>query len=161
MTLQQLVEMADGAICERFRLTGSISPMYHIVGPDDQHAVMPAPPVDKDQAAFLMRKLFKSMDVQRYVFVDEAWIAASENGDDIGKVQEFAKHTSLEHYEGRREIIMYAAEDRVEGMLIGRREIIRNAIGPAQLGPLKIEKFGRLEGRFVGLLATAATETIQ
>lgn len=161
MTLREFIEQTDKLICARFAEVGVISPMYHIVGPDDQQCVFPAPPADKDEGVRIVRRLFKAMNIQRYVFIDEAWIASSRAPEEDDKLKRFAENNSLEHYPGRQEVIMYAAESQDEGMLMGRREIIRNAIGPAQLGPLELSDYGgRAEGRMVGLLP-AASETVQ
>jgi hypothetical protein len=51
---------------------------------------------------------------------------------------------------------MLQGEDEQEGMLSGRRNIIRGK-GKPKLGPLQIERFNNSQGRMVGLLPKRGT----
>ncbi len=150
MPLQDFVRQIDKICCDRFANEGELSPIYFALDNDNNVGVIPVPPLSKDQTVALMRKLFVDLKIQRYVFVCEAWSAFGEG--DNKKLEEFAENNSLEHWEGRNEIIMYAAEDLQEGMQMGHR-IIRRAEGaPPQLSDLEFSPIGSLSGRMVGLL---------
>ena len=145
-TLREFLDIADKIVVKQFDQTGHISPMYHIVDDDGRDMVMAAPPLDKDTMVKLMRVYLANLKAKRYLYIDEAWLATGKG------VHDHAAHSSLEHFPGRSEVVMYCAEDQNEPMILASREIIREPNAKPCLGPLDIWPFDRSEGRMVGLL---------
>lgn len=153
--LKDLIQFASAQVEKIFRKTGEILPMYHAIKSTGETMII-TPPHDcsKDMAVALVKAAFVLEDVDRYVFLDEAWALDNRKGNlppiDIDK----ANREGLEHHPDRREIIMFAAENRRGQMLTGSRFILRPEHGKAKLTPLKIDDMTRVqsEGRMVGLL---------
>lgn len=117
--------------------------------------IMPivAPLTDKDAVLRVVRGLFKKHQVQRYVFMTEAWtIKVNKDRADAG--MEFAKHRSLSEHPDRVEIIMMTAEDRSR-CVMGMMTILRPEHGKPKLMPLEMSPADHNEGRFTGLLSEA------
>lgn len=74
------------------------------------------------------------------------------------QLRSYMQEHSLEHLPGRKEVLLFSAEDQAEGSIMAMRDIIRPARGRARLGPLDLKAgHGTLEGRMVGLLPPAGT----
>jgi hypothetical protein len=150
MKLRKLVEIASKAAERCFNRTGELLPMWHCLRSDGAHMLVPTPSPNKDTAVALMKVLFEIEPVVGYVFMDEAWIVASE---DAGEARALAEQGRLSEHPDRVEIIMFTAEDET-GMLMAQRKIIRPPGKKPRLGPLEIEDWKEMEGRFIGLLPT-------
>lgn len=153
ITLREFVEAASVTAEAIFAESGTIRPMYQIVLGAEEHVVVAAPRLPKDQSVAAMRAIFTAVEATRYLFVNEAWTVATDKATDDG-VQAFVEQGgSLEHWNGRREVVMFLAEDDAEGLLQAEREIIREDGAPPKLGPLRfLESGGVVSGRMVGLL---------
>lgn len=165
MTLHAFVEQASRAAEKIFNKRGRLLPMWHYVDREGAEHVMPAPPMpDKDTSAMLMRALFVLEGVTRCIFIDEAWIVDSTVSPDLGMEAAIraAKKQGLANHPARQEIVMFAAEDRSEGMLLARRMIERPAGRKPHLGPLiVVSGMGHMEGRFVGMLPPQPGQRVQ
>jgi len=93
-------------------------------------------------------------DVDRYVFIDEAWTIDNRKGNlpeiDIKK----AYREGIRNHPDRREVIWFNAENRRGEMLTASRFILRPEHGKATLAPLRIDDMTDVQssGRMVGLL---------
>jgi hypothetical protein len=91
-------------------------------------------------------------DVDRYCYMDEAWIVDDRRGQ-LGLDIERVKREGVKNHPDRREIVMFSAENRRGEQLTAKRFILRPEIGKPTLSPLEIdEPFDHSEGRMVGLL---------
>ena len=152
-TFRQFIDMVSGIADDIFRTKGYIRPLFHGIKRDGGEVIFPGM-TDKDLMAALARAAFELYDVVRCAFVDEAWIVAALGPDKAAndaKIDE-AVRVGARNHPDRAEVVMIAAEDAIEGQIMGRRPIIRPLIGKAYLGPLTLQPGGMLEGRFTGLL---------
>jgi hypothetical protein len=116
---------------------------------------------NKDAVAEMLTKFFAEKNVQRFVFIDEAWFLDIEHKNvsqaEIDKImqQGISKHPD------RREVLQFHAQD-AKMMHLWTREIIRPAKGKAKLGPLKKnEEWNNSQGRWHGLLSHLRTGALQ
>jgi hypothetical protein len=155
--LKSLIEFASGQAEKQFRRTGVFYPMYHAIQADGQQLILPAMDEDKDVGVALIKAAFMLNDVDRYVFIDEAWILDHrKDGREISDAEmERINRYGLEHHPDRREVLMFAAENRKGEMQTATRFILRPESGKAKLAPLRMDDMKRIsgsEGRMVGLL---------
>jgi hypothetical protein len=153
MDLKSLIEFASTQAEKIFRRAGAISPMYHAIKASGEHAILTPREDDKDVAVAMVKAWFVLNDIDRYVFIDEAWILDTTKGGppiDMAKV----RREGLRNHPDRREVVMFAAENKRGEMLTAARFILRPEHGKAQLTPLKINDMTGVEssGRMVGLL---------
>ena len=152
LDLTSLIKFASVNADKIFRKTGVIHPMYHAITASGQTEIISPDLSDKDTAVALMKALFVLHDIDRYVFIDEAWILDTTKGGpeiDIEKVQ---RH-GIRNHPDRREIVMFSAEDRRGGRRTAKQFILRPEIGKPRLSPLEFDPlFDHSEGRMVGLL---------
>lgn len=151
--LKALIEFANGQAEKIFRRNGIIYPMYHTVKSDGQIIVMTPPPGDKDMSVALMKAAFVLNDIERYVFIDEAWILDNRKGGpeiDMDRV----RREGVRDHPDRREVLMFAAENRKGEILTATRFILRPEHGKASLSPLMFNDMTGVEskGRMVGML---------
>jgi hypothetical protein len=100
----------------------------------------------------MMKAWMQLNDVDRYVFLDEAWILDDRRGQ-LGIDMEKVRREGISQHPDRREIVMFLAENRRGEMLTARRFILRPEIGKPTLAPLVIDtQYDHSEGRMVGLL---------
>jgi hypothetical protein len=151
MTLREFIELVARPISDRFMERGEIKPMYHIICCDGRDLVAPGLPGDKDLAVAVARALMEVVGATRYVFITEAWMLLAD-GEDVKKI-DLAKVDAegVEAQPGRKEVLLFNAEDAREGMIMAHREIIRDG-ARATLGPLEVFASGYSEGRMIGLL---------
>jgi hypothetical protein len=152
--LHALIEFASEQISKLFKNTGKVLPMYHAVTADGQTLILNAPHKDKDISVGMIKIAFAKLNVERYVFMDEAWILDTQNrvpGPDEWKRIE---RDGLSEHPDRREILMLTAEDRHGNIITAHRYILRPEHGKAKLSPLEIRDMteGHSVGRMVGLL---------
>jgi hypothetical protein len=105
---------------------------------------------DKDAVAEAVRRLFKSLDVERYAVIAESWTGELRPGEKNDR------SLALRH-DGGESVWMYA-EDRTEAQAAEMR-VLRTEHGKATLSahykfPCGAGDRFRVEGRFAGLLAT-------
>ena len=150
--LKSLIEFASEQAEKIFRRTGRLLPMYHAFKSNGVQFVMPALEQDKDLSVAMTKAAFVLEDVDRYVFIDEAWIVDSTQSGvtlDIEKANRFG----ISNHPDRREVVMFAAENRRGEMRTAKRFILRPEIGKPKLAPLVIDPvYDHSEGRMVGLL---------
>lgn len=158
-TLREFVEAASERAEKLFAENGKISPSYHVVIDGDEITI-PAPPFSKEIATSLMRLMLETLNVKRYVFLDEAWVVILQK--DFKSYEEAQAYSRalpppLAHPE-RKECVMFSAEDETEGFYIARRFIERDADGKGTLGPLSTEQPTISGGRMFGLLPPKGTK---
>lgn len=150
--LTSMIEFAARNAGRIFRDKGVIYPMYHAIMTDGTNVVLSPPGGSKDESVALVRAWLQINDIDRFVYIDEAWILDTTKGGpeiDLEKV----RREGIKDHPDRREIVMYAAENRRGEMLTAQQFILRPEIGKAKLSALKImEQFEHSEGRMVGLL---------
>lgn len=154
-SLKQFVEEADASAVQIFATRGEVLPMYHVVNGDDTEHVFEPPSPDKNTSVALVRAALAFMEAKRVVFITEAWMAIASGEEESRATEEFMESNSLEHWDGRKECLIYMAEDAKEGALMFSREILREENQPPRLGPLECKlQDGSHSGRMVGLLPT-------
>ena len=127
--------------------------MYHAIA-GDKVFIIPSLHPDKANAVALVKVLFAKHKVDRYVFMDEAWILEAHDRIPSREEMQRIQREGLEHHPDRREILMFSAEDRRGNRLMAHRFILRPERGKAKLSPLKVIDWteGETKGRMVGLL---------
>jgi hypothetical protein len=150
--LRSLIEFASANAEKLFRRQGRLLPMYHAIATNGEHKILTPSLSDKDLAVAMVKAWFVIENIDRYVFIDEAWIVDARGGGPELDVEK-ARRYGISNHPDRREIVMFAAENHRE-MLTARRFILRPEIGKPSLSPLVIdEQFDHSEGRMVGLLS--------
>ena len=150
--LKSMIEFASAQAEKLFRAQRVIYPLYHAITATGETAILNPPPGDKDLSVALMKAWMQLNDVDRYVFMDEAWIVDDRRGQ-LGLDIEKVRRTGIKNHPDRREIVMFSAENRRGEQLTAKRFILRPEIGNAKLAPLDIDKpYEHSEGRMVGLL---------
>ena len=153
-TLRQMLDLASPLMERRFAAHGQIYPMWHVVDGSGNHHIQTDVAPDKDTAAILMRAYFMLVRARRYLFIDEAWMAAV-GLDEAEKVQRYAALGKLSEFPDRRECVMFSGEDINGDTIMAHRYILRPEHGKARLAPLEIDdnlKRGASFGRFVNML---------
>lgn len=148
--LKSMVRFASARAEDIFRESGVILPMYHAVRSTGEHMILPPPNADKDISVALMKVAFAVADVDRYVFMDEAWrVELTGNADGHRLFRE-----GISDHPDRREIVMFSAENRRGEMLTAHRFILRPEHGKPVLAPLAFTDMDQVNssGRMVGLL---------
>lgn len=153
--IRAMIEAASATAGKLFAEDQCMAPMWcTITAGHEIEIFIPPPGFDKDTAISLMRTLFKVLDIVSCVFMDEAWTTeASEDG--IKKLDAWlATGKSLESYPGRKEVVVFMAEDDSGRTMTGHRLIDRSGDKPS-LGPLVINDMtgATIEGRLTGMLS--------
>ena len=148
--LADMIHRVSEAVEDIFRNTGEIRPMYEAVKPDGERMVVRVPGYDKDLDVALIKAFFAIENIDRYVYVAEAWTLETKMDIDVEQVQ----REGVRNHPDRREAVMFMAESRDGGILSARRYILRPEHGKAKLAPLHINDLTNAEssGRIVGLL---------
>ena len=150
--LKSLIEFASMQAGKLFRKQGRIFPLYHCIKADGENVVLNQMDRDKDLGVAMMKAWMQLNDVDTYVFFDEAYILDDRRGQ-LGIDMEKVRREGISQHPDRREIVMFAAENRRGEMLTARRFILCPEIGKPTLAPLVIDtQFDHSEGRMVGLL---------
>lgn len=137
-----------------FKKQGRVLPMYHAIDRDGQDVVFPSPPVGgKDEQVAAARLMLEACGATRVAFIDEAW-ALDQGISDLDMKE--LNRTGLRNHPNRIEVILIAAEDQNEGMIMASSEIIRHG-DRAVIAKLKYMDeqhpgAGAYEGRMIGLL---------
>ena len=114
--------------------------------------ILNPPPGDKDLSIALIKAWFELNEIDRYVYIDEAWIV-DDRRNQLGLDLDEVRRTGVRNHPDRREIVMFSAENRRGEQLTAKRFILRPEIGKPTLSPLDIDKpYEHSEGRMVGLL---------
>jgi hypothetical protein len=154
-TLLELMRYASGFCVKRFRQTGVITRIYHMVTADGEHAILPHPPTpDKDLAMQIMRDIFEVANAIRYVCLDEAWMIMEQDAAGLTDADwlQIRLHGVRSHPK-RTEVVMLSGEDHAVGQLLWWHRIHRPPNKRPYLGPLEeMPPSGGAEGRMVGLL---------
>lgn len=150
--LKSLIEFASKQAEKLFRLQGILYPLYHCIKANGDTVILNRMPGDKDLSVAMMIAWMHLNDVDRYCYMDEAWIVDDRRGQ-LGLDIERVKREGVKNHPDRREIVMFSAENRRGEQLTAKRFILRPEIGKPTLSPLEIdEPFDHSEGRMVGLL---------
>jgi hypothetical protein len=150
--LTSLISFASTQAEKLFRKQGLLYPLYHCIRPNGESEILTQPDQDKDLGVAMIKAWMQLNNIDRYVFMDEAWILDNRKGGPEIDLEEI-KRKGISNHPDRREIVMFAAENRHGEMLTARRFILRPEIGKASLAPLVIdEQYDHSEGRMVGLL---------
>lgn len=161
-TLDRMLEYADQFIAKRFKDVGRIYPMFHAEN-ETEAFVIRTMLENKDAVAEILTKFFAEKNVQRFVFIDEAWfLDIDQKGGKFSQAElDKIMREGLKDHPDRREVIQFHAQD-ANVMHIWTREIIRPAKGKAKLAPLKKnEEWNQSEGRWHGLLRHLRTGALQ
>ena len=156
-SLKQLIKSASEHAEAIFQNTGEFLPMWHAVTANREAIFLMCPEFleDKDIGVALIRKAFELNDVERYVFISEAWlIDTTKDNYDEARIRR-ALREGLEHDPDRREVIAFSAENRDGEAQTARRYILRPEHGKPTLAPLMLDEMSRItesSGRMVGLL---------
>ena len=151
--LKSLIEFADKQAEKMFRRQGAFHPMYHAIKRNGEQLILPALHEDKDIGVAMVKAAFMLEDVDRYVFIDEAWIVDTRESGSPSLDMEKINREGLSKHPDRHEILMYAAENRKGESRTAKRFILRPEIGKPKLAPLEFDPvFTESKGRMVGLL---------
>lgn len=153
--LKSLIEFASDQAEKFFRRQGVIYPMFHAIKTSGETMLVPSFAPDKDASVALTKALFTLEDIDRYVFMDEAWILDNRTNNLPPLDMEKIRREGLRDHPDRREIVMFSAENRRGEMQTASRFILRPEIGRPSLAPLKIDDMTAVtgsSGRMVGLL---------
>lgn len=149
--LQKLFEAAKGFAADQFRAKGEFIPMFVAETRDGTIAPIAAPftsQTEKVMMAGMIRLLFKKLDVVRYVFIVEVWMAKI-SGD---AVKDYDGPPPSEHPD-RYEAIALLAEEAGNALgMCGQFKITRRGNKKPKLD--KFEQFdkGMGSGRFADML---------
>jgi hypothetical protein len=150
--LESMIKFASTQAEKLFRMQGVLYPLYHAITATGETMILPGLDRDKDLSVAMTKAWMQLNDVDRYVFMDEAWMIDDRRGQ-IGLDIEKAKREGIRNHPDRREIVMFSAENRRGESLTARRFILRPDVGKPTLAPLLIDEvFDHSEGRMVGLL---------
>jgi hypothetical protein len=150
--LKSLIEFASKQAEKLFRLQGNLYPLYHCIKANGDTVILNRMDEDKDLSVAMMIAWMHLNDVDRYCYMDEAWIVDDRRGQ-LGLDIEKVRREGVKNHPDRREIVMFSAENRRGEQLTAKRFILRPEIGKPTLSPLEIdEPFDHSEGRMVGLL---------
>lgn len=146
-TLRELFENAKINATHIFYRDGNVAPIWHAVPEHGPHMLCVTPWGDddeKDMAIAFLRDKFKEENVQRFVFIVEAWIVKGKNA--LSGPQP-SKHPD------RREVLRITAEDRNGSTMSGHYYILRPEHGPATLSDFHEDPEAyAMAGRMTGLL---------
>jgi hypothetical protein len=150
--LKSMIEFASVQAEKLFRKDGVLYPLYHAITATGDILILNPPPGDKDMSVALVKAWMEIERIDRYVFIDEAWIV-DDRRNQLGLDLDEVRRTGVRNHPDRREIVMFSAENRRGEQLTAKRFILRPEIGNAKLAPLDIDKpYEHSEGRMVGLL---------
>jgi hypothetical protein len=154
---EKLIQLASNVAGPMFRQQGRLLPMYHALGANGQHAIIPLPPDEKDAWPVIAKAAFKEIDAVAFVFISEAWIRemTPATRDEAMRLRDEWLQRGIANDPLRKEVVVFNAEDD-QGGLCGHRPIIRHK-GRPHLGELEVETFTESEGRMVGLLPVRGT----
>jgi hypothetical protein len=131
---------------ESDRMTGEISPLWHIIDERDEHGLISTPwnsAEEKYKAIAALRKLFAAVRVQRVAFICEAWTVT-------GRDASVLREPPPSEHPDRREVVRIHVEERGGKPLSGHFFILRPEHGPAVLSPFHDMVHG---GSLIGMLA--------
>jgi hypothetical protein len=159
--LRKMIAVTSRACDVAFRGTGMVAPMWFAVSASgEKFDVEPPSFLGKDTCVAMVRAFFKTKDVVRYVFVDEAW-TIERAINDKAELDSIYRHGVASHPD-RVEVVVIQGEDRDCGQIVAHRRIMRPANQRPYLAPLEvlIEPRGaalQSEGRMVGMLPPRGT----
>ena len=159
--LRTMLDYASGFAEGRFAEFGAIKPIWYAVTLSGDSIITPplAGAQDKDESIAMIRELFESRDVVRYLFIDEAWtLDTPVERAELGRIE----REGLRNHPARVEVVMFTGEDYEAGLILAQRRIFRPQGGKAYLGPLSMqgelpamaggERTVEITGGMVGLL---------
>ena len=145
--LTKMIEDASRRVEKNFRKRRDIIPQCHALAGDGEWFSLVTPATNAHQKeinAIMVRALFADRSVQRYIYVAEIWTVEGDKNDNPSG--------SLEFHPRREEAVIFIAEDRLRGMVIGIRYIDRTGKRP-KLKPLEIHSDATtISGRFASML---------
>lgn len=145
---QRIVGFTEDA----FKQAGEMKMLCVFEKPDGTvHLIAVPEPMDKDLVAHALKSKLREEGARYCAFLSEAW-AADVPAAEQDRLNDFAKGQSLEHFPGRKEIVILVLESDQGHSLMGSFEITE-VEGQRTLGPFKEMGSGLSAGRFVGLLA--------
>jgi hypothetical protein len=148
--LRAIIDNASSAVESIFAVDGELMPMWHLVTADGEYIMASPGGMEKDLATEAIRAIIKEKNIVRYIFIDEAWVVQSTVKDEaLKKIMD--EGSSLAEHPGRREFVIFCAEERNGGFILGRREILREQDKPPTLGQIEFADEGEFSGRFVGM----------
>jgi hypothetical protein len=156
-SLKSMIEFASTQAEKIFRKQGVLYPLYHAVKATGETVILTPPPGDKDMSVALIKAWLALENIDRYVYIDEAWIIDDRKGNLPPLDMERIRREGVRNHPDRREVVLFAAENRRSEMLTAARFILRPEIGKPSLAPLKIDDMTGIqsEGRMVNLFEWA------
>jgi hypothetical protein len=142
--LRKFVRDASHRAEKIFRRKRELFPMWHVVRADGTVMLLPQPSPDKNFTIAMIKALFTTIPVRRYVYIDEAWSAVAESEEDARRDEDLSMRPD------REEVVIFSAEYVQLGSLTAVRKIVRPPGRRPRLGSL--EFLDLVEGRFAGLL---------
>jgi len=146
-TLRELFELAKHNAVQIFYRDGEVCPIWHAVPARGPHMVCATPwsnDDEKDMAVAFLRDKFKEENVQRFVFIVEAWVVQGKRALSGPRPSE---------HQDRREVLRVTAEDRNGGTISGHYYILRPEHGHATLSEFHEDPVAYVtSGRMSGLL---------
>jgi hypothetical protein len=150
VTLAAMMRRASRVAEHQFDTEGEVTMFWVMDMPGEDGFSFEVPPMPNAMAKAALdeylREFLHEHHATRYVGAWEAWVV--DSNADITE--------SLAMHPQRKEAVIIVGEDE-HGQQCGMREIIRPTRGKPYLGKLIIETMDRMEGRFIGLLATATS----
>jgi hypothetical protein len=162
-TLREFIEQEVAPTVRKiFQEDGYIDALYVVCVDDIQFSVPAFPTRNKDISVAMMRMYFKSVEADRYCYVDEAWTIEGEGKDRMEELKRLTQEegVNIADIPGMREALIFTAEDRDGGMVLAQ-SIISTRGKKRSLGPLQFKEYGVTEGRMVGLLPRRPNATVQ
>jgi len=154
-SLDLLMKFASGFAEFAFNRDGIIYPLFHAENATEAFVISPGQFAGdhKDGVAAMLAKFFAEKNIERFVFVDEAWTlnAVRPNGVDPAEMEKIRREGISAHPD-RREVVMIHGQD-INEMRIISREILRPKDGKPTLGPVETLPTGHTESRWAILLS--------
>jgi hypothetical protein len=139
--LKHLIEMYSSSAENIFKQHKAIPPIW-VYANEDGDLNMFSPPDNLT----MIRELFKRDKAVLCLFIDEAWMAITDDLNDATPPSERLD---------REEVIVFAGED-ADGAVLAMRHIVRPATGAPYLSPLKW--VGNIcDGRYIDMLPCLRT----
>ena len=133
--LKSLIEFASEQAEKIFRKQGVLYPLYHAIKRNGDTVILTPEMENKDIGVAMVKAWFEIEDIDRYVFMNEAWILDDRKQtlppQDWPKIQ----REGLRNHPDRREVILFAAENRRNELQTATRYILRPESAKPKLSP--------------------------
>lgn len=156
MNLNELVQHGADFAKFAFEGSGELQPMWITEDNKGQRGIVMTPfdgPNAKTKVVRALRESFKRLNIQRYVFIVEAWMLDTRAVDKKVTENVIQGNVAVSDVPERIECIQVVGEDRDGTSAMGHYLIHRDKDGKPTLSEFKkLEGYDRSTGRLVGLL---------